>query len=85
MFLMMTLHLRTLNMIHQKRRQLVTTKRQIAWMDSPLAGDVGASTIGKHFLKRSNVDFLLGEFDILITIPNEDTSYLSEGVHTEAT
>lgn len=36
-----------------------TSKRRRAWVDSPLAKDVGTSTIGKHLLKILNMDFLL--------------------------
>lgn len=54
-----------------------TTKRRIARIDSNLAWDIGSSTIGKGFLKRRNVDFLLGDSNILITIPDEDASNLS--------
>lgn len=54
-------------------------------MDSPVVGYVGSSTIVKHLLKRRNVDFLLGESAILITIPGEDTLNLSEGMETKAT
>lgn len=53
-------------------------------MDSPLFGDVGASTIGKRVRKRRNVDFLLGKIDILIIIPDKDASNLSKGMDIEA-
>lgn len=62
-----------------------TTKRRIAWVDSLLTGYVGASTIDKSLHKRRNVVFLLRESDVLITIPNDDASYLSEGMDIEAT
>lgn len=62
-----------------------TTKHRIAWMDSPLAGDVGISIIGKHLHKRRNMDFLLGESDVLINIPDDDASYQSEGMNKEET
>lgn len=62
-----------------------TTKRRITLVDCPLAGDVSTSTIGKRLRNRRNMDLLLVESDVFITIPDNDASYLSEGMEIEAT
>lgn len=54
----------------------VTTKRQIASVDSPLSRNVAVGTIDKRLRKRCNIDILIGESDVLITIPDDDASYL---------
>lgn len=54
-------------------------------MDTLLAEDVGTSTIDKRLRKKCNVDFLLGEFDVLITIPDDNASNLSEWMDIKAT
>lgn len=47
-------------------------------MESPLVKIyVGANTIGKHLCKNFNVDFLLGESDMIIDIPGDENKTAS--------
>lgn len=57
----------------------------IAWLDSPLTEGVGARTISRRLRKRHIVDFLLGESDVVLEIPDDDAPNLSEGMRKEET
>lgn len=62
-----------------------TTKWLIAWIDSPLTEKANVNIVGKILHKRLNEDFLLGESDTVVDIPDDDTPKLSEGRSKEVT
>lgn len=57
-----------------------TTKRRIASLDSPFTEGSNVSIIGKRLYMRCDGDFLLGESDVVLDIPDDDSSNLSKGI-----
>lgn len=61
------------------------SKRWLAWLESPLTKDIDASSVSWHLRKRRNMDFLLGDSDVIMDIPVKHPSKMSEGINEEAT
>lgn len=59
------------------RGSRLTNNRRIAWMDSPLTKYANAITVGRRLFKRRNMDFLLGESNVVVDIRDDDAWNLS--------
>lgn len=62
--------------------RLLTSKR---WLDFPLVEDVGVGSFIRRLRKRRNMDVLLGKSGVVMDIPDDDLSKLSEEISKEAT
>lgn len=53
-----------------------------SWLDSLLTEGARASTVGRCLRKKRNIDFLLGELDVVGEIPDDDdTLKQTEGMN----
>lgn len=67
------------------RGSRLSIKRRFVWLDSPLTDVVRSSIVSKRLRKKRNIDFLLGESDVVVEIPDDDTSKQSKRMDEEAT
>lgn len=60
-----------------------SNKQLLSRLDSSFIEGTLASTVGRRLHKKRNFDFLLRESDVVMEIPNDDTSKQSEGMDEE--
>lgn len=59
-------------------------KRRLAWLESPLNEGTRVSTVCRRLCKKQNVDFMLGDSDVVLEIPDDDTLKQLVGMDEEA-
>lgn len=67
------------------REDRSATKRWLALLDSVHTEGTSASFISRHLRKRQNLDFMLGDFDIVVDVLDDEPSKQLEGIDEEAT
>ena len=59
--------------------------QRLAWLDYSIMEDANVGSSIRLLCKRKNVDFLLGESDVVVGIPDDDPLKFLEGMSKEVT